>query len=429
MSEQVTAVLLSQGDELTCGQTLDTNSSRLAAWLWGMGVTVRRIITAPDHRDDLTAIIDAAAGLADVVIGTGGLGPTRDDLTAEAAAAASGVALALRPDALAQVQSRFDAMGRRMADTNRKQAILPVGCTVLENPNGTAPGFAIDHRDCRLYFLPGPPHEMGPMFEALVAPDILARHHLTPPTLVRIGVVMSESVLEKKLQGLDIPGLDTGALSVGFRASLTGNEVKLRLDPGVPAPVRDALVSEIIDRLGSAVVGVGEIDPAAALSGRLAARGETLAVAESCTGGALAARLVALPGASRYFLEGATLYANAAKVRVCGVSPTDLEAHGAVSEVVARALAEGIQRTAGADWGIGITGITGPGGGRPGKPVGTVHIAIAGPDGVTHQHRVHYGDRARVIQRTVTATLMLALQRVRSAAASPGGFESAPGQP
>ncbi|MFT5679543.1 MAG: nicotinamide-nucleotide amidase [Myxococcota bacterium] len=414
MREPVIAVLLAQGDELTCGQTIDTNSGRLAAMLWGMGVTVRRILSVPDRLDDLIAVMDEAAGLADVVIGTGGLGPTRDDLTAQAAAAASGVPLALRDEALAQVEARFAAMGRRMADTNRKQAVLPVGSTVLENPNGTAPGFALNHRGCRLYFLPGPPHEMGPMFEALVAPDILVRHHLTPPILVRIGVVMSESVLEKKLQGLHIEGLEPAALSVGFRASLTGNEVKLRLDPSVPEGVREALVTEILARLGDAVVGVGSLDSAAALADQLADRGETLAVAESCTGGALAARLVALPGASRYFLEGATMYSNAAKVRVCGVSPADLETHGAVSEPVARAMAEGIRRVAGSDWGLGITGITGPTGGRPDKPIGTVHLAIAGPDGTTHHHLTHHGDRARIIQRTVTATLMRTLQRVRS---------------
>jgi nicotinamide-nucleotide amidase len=415
MREPVIAVLLSQGDELTCGQTQDTNSGRLAAALWGMGVTVRRIIAAPDSLADLTAIIHEAAGLADVVIGTGGLGPTRDDLTAEAAAAASGVPLVERPEALAQVEARFAMLGREMAATNRKQAILPTGCTILKNDNGTAPGFAISHRGCRLYFLPGPPHEMGPMFSELVVPDILARHQLTPPTLVRIGVVMSESVLEQRLQGLHIDGLSEGALSIGFRASLRGNEVKLRLEPDVPLSVRQALVAEILARLGESVVGVDEIDPAAALGARLTQRGETLAVAESCTGGALAARLVALPGASGYLLEGATLYANAAKVRVCGVSEQDIAEHGAVSEAVARALAEGIRRVAGADWGLGITGITGPVGGSPDKPIGTVHIAIAGPDGTSHHHLVHHGDRAQIIQRTVTAALMRTLQQVRSA--------------
>lgn len=411
MSEPVNVVLLSQGDELTCGQITDTNSGWLAARLWAMGLTVRRIVVAPDQLDELTAIIDEAAGLADVVIGTGGLGPTRDDLTAAAAAAARGVDVVEDALALSQITARFVAAGREMKATNRKQALLPAGSLVLENQHGTAPGFAIEHRGCRLYFLPGPPHEMAPMFEQLVAPDILEHHQLTPPALVRIGVVLSESVLEHRLQGLSIDGLDDADLSIGFRATAGGNEVKLRFNPSVSAQIQQSTVDEVLHRLRHAVVGVGEIDPAAALGARLTARGETLAVAESCTGGALSARLVALPGASRYFLEGAALYADAAKVRVCGVSEQDLITHGAVSEPVARAMAEGIRAAAGADWGIGITGITGPSGGRPGKPIGTVHLAIAGPQGTTHHHHTHPGDRAQIIQRTVTTTLARFLQK------------------
>lgn len=410
MSEPVNVVLLSQGDELTCGQITDTNSGWLAAKLWAMGLTVRRIVVAPDQLEELTAIIDEAAGLADVVIGTGGLGPTRDDLTAAAAAAAGGVALAVDALALSQVKARFVAAKREMKSTNRKQAVLPVGSVVLENQHGTAPGFALTHRGCRLYFLPGPPHEMAPMFEQLVAPDILDRHQLTPPVLIRIGVVLSESVLEHRLQGLVVDGLDAADLSIGFRATADGNEVKLRFQPGVTAAIQQSTVDEILRRLRHFVVGVGEIDPAAAVGDRLAARGETLAVAESCTGGALAARLVALPGASRYFQEGVTLYANAAKTRVCGVSEQDLTEHGAVSESVARAMAEGIRAAAGTDWGVGITGITGPSGGRAGKPIGTVHVAIAGPNGTTHHHHTHPGGRAQIIQRSVTTALARFLQ-------------------
>ena len=219
-------------------------------------------------------------------------------------------------------------------------------------------------------------------------------------------------MLEHRLQGLDIDGLDPAALSIGFRSTADGNEVKLRFTPTVSAAVQQATIDEVLYRLGSAVVGVGELDPAAALGARLTARGETLAIAESCTGGALAARLVALPGASRYFQEGAALYADAAKVRICGVSEQALITHGAVSEAVARTMAEGIRAAAGTDWGIGITGITGPTGGRAGKPVGTVHLAIAGPHGTTHDHRIHPGDRAQIIQRTVTFALAKFLQNL-----------------
>ena len=412
VGESVIAVLLSQGDELTSGQTLDTNSHTLAGRLWSMGIVVRRIIVAPDQVSDLTAIIDEAARLADVVIGTGGLGPTRDDLTAEATAAAAGLSLEEQPEALAQIEERFAAMGREMKATNRKPAMLPVGCRVLENRRGTAPGFSIDHRGARLYFLPGPPHEMSPMFDALIAPDILARHYLAKPILHRIGVVMAESVLEHRLRGLDAGGLDTTGLDIGFRASLQGNEVKLRFESDVPAPSQQAIITEILRRLGDAVVGVGVFDPAAALGDLLWERRETLAVAESCTGGALSARLVEISGAGRYFMEGAILYDNAAKVRVCGVSEADLATHGAVSETVACAMAEGMRQAAGTTWGLSLTGITS--GGNPKKPAGTLHVALAGPGGVVHWHMQHRGDRARIIQRSVTMALIRTLQRVRS---------------
>ena len=398
----IEAVIFSQGDELTTGQIVDTNSAWIARELWAAGVVVRQMVTIPDHLGDLTAAFSAAAARAPVVICTGGLGPTSDDLTAEAVAAALGSALVERPEALAQIEARYRAWDREMRPVNRKQALLPPAAAVLENTRGTAPGFAVELGGSVVYCLPGVPHEMREMIRAAVMPDLQQRFALAPAVMRQIGVVMPESHMADALSAVDLRGAE-----VGFRADVAGNLVKLRFPPGTPAAVADAAQQAARAALGDAVFSDGEPDVAVVVSEQLRARGETVAVAESCTGGQLCARLVAIPGASRWVLEGAVLYANAAKIRTCGVSPELIEAHGAVSEPVARQLAAGIRARAGADWGVGITGVAGPGGGRPGKPVGTVHMAIAGPDGeVAHRRSRVPGDRTQVTARSVTAALL-----------------------
>ncbi|RME29075.1 MAG: CinA family nicotinamide mononucleotide deamidase-related protein [Deltaproteobacteria bacterium] len=390
----VEAVLLAQGNELTTGLTTDTNSSWLAGRLWGLGIDVRRIITAPDRVDDLVEIVAQAADLAPIVVATGGLGPTRDDLTAEAVGRAFGRRCRLQPEALQWIEARFAAMGRPMADSNRKQACLPDGCTPLENRWGTAPGFAIDAPSgARLYFLPGVPSEMKPMFEAHVEPDLRRRADLDPPHLHTIRVLgVPESTLEELVRAVERPGLE-----IGFRAHAPEVQVKLRFAPGVPEAERRATVEAARQRIGWRAFGVDCGDLAEVTGHLLGERGQTLSLAESCTAGRLAAWVASVPGASAWLLEGAVVYSNAAKVRTCGVLPETLDRYGAVSEPVARQLARGIRERAGATWGIGITGIAGPGGGTPDKPVGTVHIALAGPGGVEDHRRFRFpGDRQRV---------------------------------
>ncbi len=403
------AVILAQGNELTQGLTLDTNSHWLASRLVELGITVRRVMTAPDRLEDIVEILRRGAELAPIVVSTGGLGPTRDDLTAQAAALAFGGSLRLHEDALAQVQARFVAFGRVMAEVNRKQAVLPDGCRVLENLWGTAPGFSVDSGSSRLYFLPGVPREMKPMFDRHVLPDVLARHRISAPLHVTVRVTgVPESVLEEKMQGLERPGLE-----IGFRTKLPENHVKLRFEPGFPAAERLALVEEVRARIGWRAFGVDSGDLAEVVGQALAARGETLALAESCTAGSLSAWVGSVPGASRYLLEGAVVYSNEAKVRTCGVDPALLEEHGAVSEPVARQLARGIRARAGATWGIGITGIAGPGGGTEAKPVGTVHVALAGPE-TFEEHRALRipGDRARVVSLSAAAALEMLWRRL-----------------
>ncbi len=405
----IDVVLLSQGNELTTGLTVDTNAHHMAGRLHDHGLRVRRVITVPDRVEDLVAVLRQAATLAPVVVSTGGLGPTRDDLTAGAVAAAFDLPLHLDAEALAQVEARYAAFGRRMPAVNRRQAELPTGALVLENRWGTAPGFAVDQDDCRLYFLPGVPREMRPMFATHVLPDILERHALRPPLLHTLRVIgLGESSIEERLTGLDWPGLE-----IGFRTKLPENQVKLAFAPGTSAEDRAAAVAAVRARIGWHAFGVDCGDLAAVVMERLAERGETVATAESCTAGGLAAWLSASPGASRALMGGAVVYSNAEKTRQCGVPEEMLAAHGAVSQPVAEALAAGIRRAVGTTWGIGITGIAGPGGGSDEKPVGTVHFALSGPDGTTHRCDRFPGDRARV-QRLAAAAALTLLYRALS---------------
>ena len=400
------AVLISQGDELLTGQTTDSNASWIAGELWALGVKVRRVLTAPDDLAELGKVIHQALSLGDVVICTGGLGPTRDDLTAEACAQACGLQLQHNEAALEQVRACFAKWGRPMADSNRKQAMLPVGATPLENQWGTAPGFVLDHEGTRAWFLPGVPREMRPMMQTHVLPGLVAHQTLTPPIRHIIRVIgLPESVLEERLHGLEHPDL-----TIGFRAAAPENQVKLLFASHVPTPHREAIVREACDRIGPRAFGVDSGDLAMVIGQQLTKASQTLALAESCTAGKVAAWLGSIPGASNYLLEGAVVYSNDAKVRTCQVSRDMLAAHGAVSEPVARQLAEGIRARAGATWGIGITGIAGPGGGTAVKPVGTVHISVAGPKGTVHRCRQLVGDRDRITTLAAGEALYL-LQR------------------
>lgn len=400
------AVIIAQGDELTTGLTIDTNSNHLCDQLWSIGVPVRRVICAPDRIDDLRAILEEAAQLGRVVLCTGGLGPTRDDLTAEAASLAFGRPLGLREDALQQVIGIYQRFGRPMPEINRKQAVLPEGAEILENRWGTAPGFCLRVGESALYFMPGVPREMKPMFDTWVRPDILRSFTIAAPSVRTIKVVgLGESELETMLLDLVVPGME-----IGFRAAMPENHIKLKFAHGVPTEVAEAAVAEVRRRVGWRAFGVDCGDLASVVVARLLEAGQTLALAESCTAGGIAAWLGEVPGLSGVLLEGSVVYSNEAKVRTAGVRPETLAAHGAVSEAVARELAEGMRLRAGATFGLAVTGVAGPGGGSAEKPVGTVHVALAGPAGTEHKPLKLPGDRRRV-QRVTAATALSMLLR------------------
>lgn len=396
--------IVSQGEELVSGATVDTNAGWIARHLKDRGFLPGRVTVVGDELPTIREVLIEAAARSRVVVSTGGLGPTSDDLTNEACALAFGRPLREDPVALAQVEHRYASRGRVMPPANRKQALLPEGARLLENRWGTAPGFSVETDGCVLYFLPGVPSEMRAMMEHHVLPDIDARFRLPERrTVVLRCVGLPESEAAGRMEGFERPGV-----TLGYRAHLPEVHVKLYLDPGIdPAP----LVAEARARLGRSVFTVDGGPLAEVVGGLLRAAGHTLATAESCTGGRIGAMLTAVPGSSAYYLGGAVVYANAEKVRQCGVDPAVLAAEGAVSEPVARALAEGIRARTGATWGIGVTGVAGPGGGTAEKPVGTVHVAVAGPDRTRHRALRLPFDRDRVQQMSAA----LALDHLRRA--------------
>lgn len=396
--------IVSQGEELVSGSTVDTNAAWIATQLGARGFQPNRVTVVGDELMAIRQVLAEAASRSAVVVCTGGLGPTSDDLTTEAVGLAFGRALRLDPVALAQVEARYRARNRPMPEPNRKQAVLPEGAVLLENRWGTAPGYALEVPGSVLYFLPGVPAEMKAMLDAHVLPDLDRRFRLPPRrTVVLRCVGLPESEAAARMAGFERPGV-----GVGYRAHLPEVHVKLYVDPGVdPAP----LVADARARLGRYVFTVDGGPLAQVVGERLGARGETVATAESCTGGRIAAALTAIPGSSAWLMGGAVVYSNAEKVRQCGVDPETLAAHGAVSEPVARQLAEGIRNAVGTTWGIGVTGVAGPAGGTAEKPVGTVHVAVAGPSGTEHRLLHLPFDRERV--QTMSAALALDLLRRR----------------
>ncbi len=400
--------IVSQGEELLSGETIDTNSAWLAAEATTLGIPARRMVTAGDSVDDIRWALQAAAEAGEIILCTGGLGPTRDDLTAEAVAAWAGVGLVENKEALAQIEARYAHWGRVMSPTNAKQAHLPAGAELLANPMGTAPGFHLEHAGCHLFCMPGVPREMRPMFLNHVGPWLDSLREGDAPTVHHIRTIgVAESQLAQMLGDLDL-----SPARLGFRCHMPEVIVKLVFPPDTPAQLRKQRLCVVIEAIPRGVYSVDGGDLAEVIGEALAERGQTLALAESCTTGGLAAWIGSVPGASRYLLEGAVVYANQAKTRTCGVSEADLQESGAVSEPVARQLACGIRKRAGATWGIGITGVAGPGGGTEQKPVGTVHIAVAGPHEVVHHRFRIPGDRAQIAGRSAGMALGMLFEQL-----------------
>jgi len=375
----VNAVIISVGTELLTGQCVDTNSAWLSAALSETGVCVRRHVTVGDEIEPISDAIRESLHECDVVIVTGGLGPTADDLSREALARAIGRPLRENANALRQIESFFAGRRRAMPATNRLQALIPEGCAVLRNENGTAPGIHYADGGRHVFALPGVPNEMKRMFEQSIIPIVAASAGLQATVMGRLSCFgMSEAVIGEHI--VDLMDRSRNPL-VGTTASDAVISVRIVARGDDAAQARRLLaddMTEIRRRLGDAVFGEGDETLQTAVARILTAARKTLATAESCTGGLLAKRLTDVPGSSEFFLRGYVAYSNQSKVELLGVDRELLAREGAVSESVARAMAVGCHSASAADVALSITGVAGPtGGSPPDKPVGLVYVALA----------------------------------------------------
>lgn len=384
------ALVLSIGTELTRGELVNTNASWLSEQLTELGADVVEHCTLPDDPTQLVARFRELASRADVIVSTGGLGPTTDDLTAAAIAETMGVGLRTDLPSLEAIRRRYEARGRTLTTAGARMAELPEGALALPNPVGTAPGFEVALGACSLFFLPGVPREMQAIFRESVALRLAPKLARTTHQIHLRTFGLPESEVGDRLRELEArhPGL-----TVGYRASMPEVEVKIHVRDvdGASAQARARSISdEARTLLGDVIFGEREDVFPAVVGEALRTRGWTLALAESCTGGLVAQLVTAVPGSSDYLLLGAVTYSNASKTSMLGVSPELLRAHGAVSAECAVAMAEGARRLASSDLAVSLTGIAGPGGGSDSKPVGTVWIALAQPS-ETLVTRHHFG--------------------------------------
>ena len=404
-----TAEIIAVGSELLGPFRLDTNSLYLTDQLERLGVAVVRKTVVGDDREHLKAAFREALERAELVIGVGGLGPTEDDRTREAVAELLGLPLKRQPELVALIEERFRARGKKMPAVNLKQADVPRGATWLPNENGTAPGLWLEPEAGKVaLLLPGPPKELQLMFEEHCLPRLrgLALKHAFATKVLRV-VGMTESEVEERIAPIYRRHVNPQTTVLASPGQI---EVYLRAtgaDTGEALRRAEELADLLEAELGEHVFSRGPETLEQVVGLYLMMRGATLAVAESCTGGLVGERLTNVPGSSRYFVGGVVCYSNKLKTKLVGVPETLLKKKGAVSAEVAESLAKNIRRRAGAALGLGITGIAGPEGGGPDKPVGTVHLALAEAHRIRHERHRFLGDRERIRWQASQAALDL----------------------
>jgi nicotinamide-nucleotide amidase len=389
----MTCAVLSIGTELTRGELVNSNAAWLAAGLTDLGFVVVEQCTVDDDKGRIVAAVERLARAAKIVVCTGGLGPTTDDLTTEAIASLLGVDLERDEASLDHIRRRFEKLGRTMSPSNMKQADFPKGATILPNPVGTAPGFMVEVRGARAFFMPGVPREMQRMFDDQVVPRV---REIAPNDTHQIRYRtfgLPESVVGEKLDGIEASF--TG-VTIGYRAHFPEIEVKVlarSTDHAAAVELAERAAGEVRTRLGEVIYGQGEDTFAGVVGRALRTRGWTLAIAESCTGGLVGHLLTREPGASDFLLLDAVTYANSSKQAVLGVDEDALRGHGAVSAEVAIRMADGARRVSGSDVALAITGIAGPAGGSDTKPVGLVYLAVSTAKGTVVKEQRFPGER------------------------------------
>ena len=407
----MTCEILCVGTELLLGDVVNTNAAYIAKNLAGMGVHVYYQSVVGDNPQRLKLALETAFAHADCVITTGGLGPTKDDLTKETACAAIGVKLELHQPSYEHLAEILKQSGRQMTESQKKQAYLPEGCTVLHNAKGTAPGFAITKDNKTLIMLPGPPREMTAMFESGVRPYLTKGEtkelYSRRVRVMEIGESDCADALSDLLDGQN-PTVATYAKDVETEIRITASAE----DEADAERILSPVVDEVCRRMGDYVYGIDVTSIEEQVSKMLRERGMTVATAESCTGGLIAKSLTDLAGASEIFGFGTVTYANAAKTKLLGVPAELIEEKGAVCSEVAKAMAEGVRKLSGADIGVGITGIAGPDGGTKEKPVGLVYVGVAGAQGTrVEEFRLGSKTRTRNTIRKFAAARALNLVR------------------
>ena len=411
--ETLSAEIIAIGSELLAPDRSDTNSLWLTEKLNGLGIEVKLKTVVGDDDARLEEAIKDALRRSKVVITTGGLGPTEDDITRKVAARALGKRLLLNEQVLQEIRERFQSFGLTMPERNSRQAMVIEDAVVLPNPNGTAPGLYIEHQGTAIVLLPGPPREMQPMFEDHVRQRLSGRAGQMC-VLRRVLKVagMGESAVDEKIAPVYTQYTNPQTTILFNRSEIDIQLTASGRTESDVVQILDRVTAQLEDVLGHSIFSFRGESMEEVVAVRLTLGRYTIGVAESCTGGLLAQRLTSIPGSSRYFIEGVVAYSNEAKTRTLAVEPILLLEHGAVSAAVAEAMAEGIRRRAGTDFGLSITGIAGPDGGTDEKPVGLVYIALV--DDVDKQHRklMLPGDRDLIRWRASQAALDLLRRRL-----------------
>ena len=415
------AEIVTIGTEMLLGDLVDTNTAWISQRLAALGVSMYRHTTVGDNTDRIIGALRDAASRADLVVTTGGLGPTSDDLTNACIGALTGRPMVEYPEARRHIDEKFAKFGREPTPSNYKQALFPEGTELIPNPLGTAPGALVEWENTLFATLPGVPAEMKRMFEETLEPLIRSRSDgsIVSKTLHFAGI--GESALAEKVQDF----LDASDPTV---APLAGQgRVRLRITTraateeeaqGKIRPVE----REILDRLREYFFGEDEETLESSVGRLLAERGATVALAESCTGGLISKRLTDVAGSSAYFVEGFVTYSNASKERLLGVPSEMLTEHGAVSEPVAQAMAAGAREISGADYGLSVTGVAGPGGGSEEKPVGLVYVGVADAEGATAEKldlTAWARSRSSIRERSANRALDLLRLRIEGRDGSP----------
>jgi len=402
----LSAEIIAIGSELLTPNFVDTNSMYLTRQLNEIGISVVMKAITGDDENYLEQALRGSLERTPIIITIGGLGPTEDDVTKKVVARVLRRQLVLDDDILASIEKRFKARGVEMPKNNARQALILSGSEVLENKNGTAPGLWINADRNHVVLLPGPPSELMPMFEETCIPRLrklaggmaLARRIFRTTGLPESALDARIAPIYQKHKNVQTtllakPGQVDVRLTAAARTEAEADRTVQDLADGIERELQEFIFAKTEQSLEE-IVGMHLVDKKA-----------TIAVAESCTGGMLAERLTGVDGSSRYFLSGIITYSNQSKIDLAGIPPLLLEMQGAVSEEVARGLAESIREKIGTTIGVGITGIAGPSGGSPEKPVGTVHIAVAGPGGISHQRYVFPGSRDRIRWQATQAAL------------------------